>query len=1530
MVDSKNKTQALPTDVPGLNVENRALSSGKKSSSLPPAGRRRLAVTRGFDNRGLLRISRTNPVTPAGSSEFLPVAGSTPLNSPQKNKSRKFLGISSLFSAFSNKVTDKHVTSSSIPQRSCNVLPSSSVTKPVEFVRKSVITPVSTPEGSLDWDNYVEVPSYSLSGDQFVQGLHSAGQSCEENLLADFRHSLAPSSESSLSPVPDLSMSRFKELPINMDSATRDRLQNEMNKESAKLMSMQQVLLDLMDDFTVEDVSVGNIDQVEGRLKEISESRSTFRNAVRQYKELYGEFGDRENRLDSYLASANNLVREHARRVWERVGQLRPPMIQYEKESLSLQKEQFLQQQKFQQEQFSQLQQQQVSNRGELVSAERQETGIRNCEGKRLLFRDELRFLTESLCLPDYGSIDDHWMDQSETDIRKAMRKVGFWEKSLVSLSKTFREYQMLSKQYKNENEELENDVTDYIEIRNKVKEVVLAVQSEDERRNLQTLESAKTDKVTYPTFSGEAGEDLMRFREKIKECFKKNRVPESDQLYKLRENLRGIALKRVPVTLKSLATAWQNLEDAFGSPLIVLRERLKSLTKLGGIPSDSLPVKQIVWFHDFEAVLQDILDLGDSDDLNMQMGAYGPSVQEQILKAFSDNPVKKQEIAMAGSSKQPKQKLLAYKEKVIEYRKRTQLAEVESGSVVAKSASKSPSNGSAHISFPGPKKNDNCRVCLHMQSQNNQSANLVEKHLGTLPIHCPKFIAMKMSERRKFAIKAKFCIYCLHPDVEFSPEHGKSCKEAKRKTKSSFTCISPNCSCHFWLCSNHSEDNKSKLKDAAKNLERHGLRLAFHGTISISANSAYVQSASCSLESQVDKELLPVPTGQPIFMFFGARGKTRSLMTFFDNDCSRFIMREFIPNKELPASLVKAGPIPIGGVGGMTVFASGEYLVAMDTIEGKAQQLQGVTVPVITGDFPLLNISEAVSAVKSADRKNTKLRNCKFPPQVGGVVDCLIGIQYNQLQPKVVHMLPSGLAIYETKLAPYSKGMNYVLGGPHSSFDVLLAKSGNAAYLLKEFVAGFTTFRSSGPPSLTQFFMSDFEVAEAVDRNFRDGEIADYKKLIQLEDDEVSTCLDEFDPAHCKNTCDSHEYVDTEPVDLSELSGMLDQYQLVSCIDCGVAPLDYEALYEVEKLSRLKHLLDKQEHGIDISYRCIRCRNCLDCKNSEKVDKISLREESELYEIKKSVTLDWQNSKIVCSLPLRGKERDFLCSNEDRALRVLESQCRKYYKDEETRSAIVTAFNKLIEKKYIVFLEHIPPDVIARFKNKEVQYYLPWRIQFKPGSASTNTRPVFDASSGTRRRSDGSGGRCLNDIVCKGPIDTLDLLRVMLRFMIGPYAMAADLTKMYNQFSLVPDHWNLQRILFKENLNPDAVTKQACVTTLIYGVKSVAGQTEFAFEEIADKVKNENPKVSQLLTLGRYCDNLLNSTVTLHEAETLASDTTEILDRLGLPTKGFSFSGKNPQPLETLDGISIDVNGMRWCTAVDSIEVKVPSLHFG
>ena len=574
---------------------------------------------------------------------------------------------------------------------------------------------------------------------------------------------------------------------------------------------------------------------------------------------------------------------------------------------------------------------------------------------------------------------------------------------------------------------------------------------------------------------------------------------------------------------------------------------------------------------------------------------------------------------------------------------------------------------------------------------------------------------------------------------------------------------------------------------------------------------------------------------------------------------------------------------------------------------------------------------------------KSWDLQRCKFPKSIGGAVDCLVGIQYNQLQPRLIHMLPSGLAIYKTKLAPHAKGYNYVLGGPHASFDTWLAQHGNQNHLLLEnLIAGLANWRNLGPPSLTQYIMSDSEVSMVTEKNLLDDQLDSYRDLIQFENSEydkvqleISERLVEIEQNGFEDIQDDEQESNLAEAAVSDRTNsacMIKVDQVCNdCHDCGKKlSQKHLALYEDEKISRLRHILDSQETGIDISYRCVRCRECTDCRNAEKVDKISLREEAEDYAIKNSVVLDWQKKKIFVSLPLRGKESDFLTSNEDRALKVLESQCKRYFGEEETKVAVIGAFKKLIDKGFIMFLDDMTNEQKNKFIHKEVQYHLPWRIQFKPGSASTPERVVFDASSGTRKRRDNRGGRCLNDLVCKGPIDSLDLMRVVLRFMIGLYALVADLTKMYNQFSLVEEYWNLQRVLIKDDLDPESPVRQACVTTAIYGVKSSSGQTEHGMKEIAKHVKEEKPTVAKLLNDGRYVDNLLESTVTKEDAVRLAEDTTEVLNRLNLPTKGWSFTGEDPQPQETLDGISIDVNSMKWITVIDTVEVKIPPLHFG
>ena len=47
--------------------------------------------------------------------------------------------------------------------------------------------------------------------------------------------------------------------------------------------------------------------------------------------------------------------------------------------------------------------------------------------------------------------------------------------------------------------------------------------------------------------------------------------------------------------------------------------------------------------------------------------------------------------------------------------------------------------------------------------------------------------------------------------------------------------------------------------------------------------------------------------------------------------------------------------------------------------------------------------------------------------------------------------------------------------------------------------------------------------------------------------------------------------------------------------------------------MREIRRLRLEQECGLDIGYRCMKCRDCVTCKNSEKVEAISLREEAEM-----------------------------------------------------------------------------------------------------------------------------------------------------------------------------------------------------------------------------------------------------------------------------------------------------------------------------
>ena len=84
------------------------------------------------------------------------------------------------------------------------------------------------------------------------------------------------------------------------------------------------------------------------------------------------------------------------------------------------------------------------------------------------------------------------------------------------------------------------------------------AVIEEDKERALFSLEQSKGDILKYPPFAGDAGQDFVKFKEKMEYRFKRNQVAKQDHLEKLRENLKGQALRLIPETTEDIDAAWE------------------------------------------------------------------------------------------------------------------------------------------------------------------------------------------------------------------------------------------------------------------------------------------------------------------------------------------------------------------------------------------------------------------------------------------------------------------------------------------------------------------------------------------------------------------------------------------------------------------------------------------------------------------------------------------------------------------------------------------------------------------------------------------------------------------------------------------------------------------------------------------------------------------------------------------------------------------------------------------------------------
>ncbi|XP_075150742.1 uncharacterized protein LOC142224843 [Haematobia irritans] len=170
--------------------------------------------------------------------------------------------------------------------------------------------------------------------------------------------------------------------------------------------------------------------------------------------------------------------------------------------------------------------------------------------------------------------------------------------------------------------------------------------------------------------------------------------------------------------------------------------------------------------------------------------------------------------------------------------------------------------------------------------------------------------------------------------------------------------------------------------------------------------------------------------------------------------------------------------------------------------------------------------------------------------------------------------------------------------------------------------------------------------------------------------------------------------------------------------------------------------------------------------------------------------------------------------------------------------------------------------------------YYLPHHAVFKPDSATTKLRVVFNASSVT------SNGVSLNNVLYTGPVLQANLIVLILRWRLFRFVFNADIEKMYRQILIHPDQASYQRIVFR--LAPDDIIQDFELNTVTFGVNCAPYLAIRTLLRLADDVEGEFPTAAEIIRSQMYVDDILAGAHSLDDAMTSRDELMEVLGSAG------------------------------------------------
>ena len=900
----------------------------------------------------------------------------------------------------------------------------------------------------------------------------------------------------------------------------------------------------------------------------------------------------------------------------------------------------------------------------------------------------------------------------------------------------------------------------------------------EDRNRGLHSAINTRTAKesVVFPdAFEGKRGENVYKFKQKFEEAVADAQVREKDKVEVLRKHLVGEAKKLIGDHHVSLETAMQTLIDYFGQPdKIWEKSKVKFMEDFGDVKAWGFYGSQTR----VVAIAGSIEFLREAEELaktypELKNEVYNSSTSKLLKRAMPKEYIEKINDLISGCRATEKEKIENIRE-FLEAKKDSAVNGVDDFHT-KKNSDLKPSGhttyGGFEDEYEGSGKTQREYKGKRGSRREYEGSKGAQRECNYCKgktckrqwdaLGCKEMYEQETLEDRLEWLTSRSLCYKCGGNFQYSQNKPHNCdwlKVGKLYSK----CNRDGCRFAAVTCKSHKQNMSPELIKWLNNVKvdiKHLTQIAIYSPAKIELidmsylrtnNSqsqakktvtpqerAKLQEGKMDLQMSDDElvdffnedlkktmkttpEVRPIPKGDAVFIFCVFKGKKGPVQAFIDHGCNCWVAEEGIPETELVACKLQNGPFPMGVASGVTVYASAEWAGLIPLADGSHQVVRGLTVPKVTQDMPKVDLHTIYENLKKKCKSKKQIQKLKVPKIVGGKVQMILGIKYQNIFPEPIHTFPSGLTIFKSKLMPAYPGAVACIGGPVAAIGELAGVMGltTTTYLTNLLVEmkNYRPRMEFFPDMDDKIYMQDQDIP-GIKEVF-----ADMREEIDIQDEDIVGIDEVFD-------------VDDDNKPNAEIVSLL-------CTVCGVVENKVAEHFGGSIQSEFQKFMQLQEVGLDASYKCPTCRECESCKKGSGFENISIKQEAEQELIKQSVYVDTELNRPMARLPFKADPKVFLADNNYIASKRLQNVCNKYYKQEAVREEINHAFDKLRKRGHMKYYKDLNVNQREKLTNAETGYTIPWDVVWKESSLSTPARLVFDASSKT------STGYSLNDIL--------------------------------------------------------------------------------------------------------------------------------------------------------------------------------------